>query len=145
MRTSKYHRPEDGVIIYGLAENYGRLALHRVERFLLRLPAFQTPREPSLFTGRLFDLQQLRVSFHSPIKPIWSLWYRSAQIFRRLSPSAAAAFDEDNAATVIAEGIITKQMLVEKPSRSLTPAPWISRASNARATGSKRGCGRVAE
>jgi hypothetical protein len=26
------HRPEDGIIIYGLAENYGRLALHRVER-----------------------------------------------------------------------------------------------------------------
>jgi hypothetical protein len=26
------HRPEDGIIIYGLAEDYGRLALHRVER-----------------------------------------------------------------------------------------------------------------
>ena len=26
------HRPEDGVILYGLAEDYGRLALHRVER-----------------------------------------------------------------------------------------------------------------
>jgi hypothetical protein len=26
------HRPEDGVVIYGLAEDYGRLALHRVER-----------------------------------------------------------------------------------------------------------------
>jgi hypothetical protein len=26
------HRPEDGIIIYGLAEDYGRLTLHRVER-----------------------------------------------------------------------------------------------------------------
>jgi hypothetical protein len=26
------HRPEDAIIIYGLAEDYGRLALHRVER-----------------------------------------------------------------------------------------------------------------
>ena len=26
------HRPEDGIIIYGLAEDYSRLALHRVER-----------------------------------------------------------------------------------------------------------------
>jgi hypothetical protein len=26
------HRPEEGIIIYGLAEDYGRLALHRVER-----------------------------------------------------------------------------------------------------------------
>jgi len=26
------HRPEDGIIIYGLAENYDRLTLHRVER-----------------------------------------------------------------------------------------------------------------
>jgi hypothetical protein len=26
------HRPEDAVVIYGLAEDYGRLALHRVER-----------------------------------------------------------------------------------------------------------------
>jgi hypothetical protein len=26
------HRPEDGIVIYGLAEDYGRLALHRVER-----------------------------------------------------------------------------------------------------------------
>jgi hypothetical protein len=26
------HRPEDGIIIYGLAEDYGRLVLHRVER-----------------------------------------------------------------------------------------------------------------
>jgi hypothetical protein len=26
------HQPEDGIIIYGLAEDYGRLALHRVER-----------------------------------------------------------------------------------------------------------------
>jgi hypothetical protein len=26
------HRPEDGIIIYGLAEDYERLALHRVER-----------------------------------------------------------------------------------------------------------------
>jgi hypothetical protein len=26
------HRPEDALIIYGLAEDYGRLALHRVER-----------------------------------------------------------------------------------------------------------------
>jgi hypothetical protein len=26
------HRPEDAIIIYGLAENYDRLALHRVER-----------------------------------------------------------------------------------------------------------------
>src|SRR6478672_7562767 len=26
------HRPEDGIIVYGLAEDYGRLALHRVER-----------------------------------------------------------------------------------------------------------------
>ena len=26
------HRPEDGILIYGLAENYSRLVLHRVER-----------------------------------------------------------------------------------------------------------------
>jgi hypothetical protein len=26
------HRPEDAIIIYGLAENYGRLTLHRIER-----------------------------------------------------------------------------------------------------------------
>jgi hypothetical protein len=26
------HRPEDAIIIYGLAEDYGRLALHRIER-----------------------------------------------------------------------------------------------------------------
>lgn len=26
------HRPEDGIIVYGLAEDYGRLTLHRVER-----------------------------------------------------------------------------------------------------------------
>ena len=26
------HRPEDAIIVYGLAEDYGRLALHRVER-----------------------------------------------------------------------------------------------------------------
>src|SRR5262249_36541551 len=26
------HRPEDGIIIYGLAEGYGGLSLHRVER-----------------------------------------------------------------------------------------------------------------
>jgi hypothetical protein len=26
------HRPEEGIIIYGLAEDYGRLSLHRVER-----------------------------------------------------------------------------------------------------------------
>ena len=26
------HRPEEGIIVYGLAEDYGRLALHRVER-----------------------------------------------------------------------------------------------------------------
>jgi hypothetical protein len=26
------HRPEDGIVIYGLAEDYGRLAIHRVER-----------------------------------------------------------------------------------------------------------------
>ena len=26
------HRPEDGILIYGLAEDYGRLALHRIER-----------------------------------------------------------------------------------------------------------------
>jgi hypothetical protein len=26
------HRPEEGILVYGLAEDYGRLALHRVER-----------------------------------------------------------------------------------------------------------------
>jgi hypothetical protein len=26
------HRPEDAIIVYGLAEDYGRLTLHRVER-----------------------------------------------------------------------------------------------------------------
>jgi hypothetical protein len=26
------HRPEDGLVVYGLAEDYGRLVLHRVER-----------------------------------------------------------------------------------------------------------------
>jgi hypothetical protein len=26
------HRPEDGILVYGLAEDYGRLALHRIER-----------------------------------------------------------------------------------------------------------------
>jgi hypothetical protein len=26
------HRPEDAIIVYGLAEDYGRLALHRIER-----------------------------------------------------------------------------------------------------------------
>jgi hypothetical protein len=26
------HRPDDAILIYGLAEDYGRLALHRVER-----------------------------------------------------------------------------------------------------------------
>jgi hypothetical protein len=31
-RETTRHRPEDAIIIYGLAENYGRLTLHRIER-----------------------------------------------------------------------------------------------------------------
>jgi hypothetical protein len=62
------HRPEDGIIIYGLAENYDRLALHRIER------------RPAVFIEML--------------------------------GKAAAAFDSDNAATVTAEGAITKQCVI---------------------------------
>src|SRR5262249_2463055 len=59
------HRPEDAIIIYGLAEDYSRLSLHRIER------------RPAVFIEML--------------------------------GKAVAAFDTDNAAAVIAEGVVTKQ------------------------------------
>ena len=62
------HRPEDAIIVYGLAEDYGRLALHRVER----RPA----------------------------------------VFIEILGKAAAAFDADSAATVTAEGVVTKQCVI---------------------------------
>jgi len=62
------HRPEDAIIVYGLAEDYGRLALHRVER----RPA----------------------------------------VFIEMIGKAAAAFDANSAATVTAEGVVTKQCVI---------------------------------
>jgi hypothetical protein len=62
------HRPEDAIIIYGLAEDYGRLALHRVER------------RPAVFVEML--------------------------------GKAAAAFDALSAASVTAEGVVTRQCVI---------------------------------
>jgi hypothetical protein len=62
------HRPEDAIIIYGLAEDYSRLALHRIER------------RPAVFVEML--------------------------------GKAASAFDADSAATVTAEGVITRQRVI---------------------------------
>ena len=62
------HRPEDAIIVYSLAEDFCRLALHRVER----RPA----------------------------------------VFIEMIGKAAAAFDADSAATVTAEGVVTKQCVI---------------------------------
>jgi hypothetical protein len=73
------HRPDDAIIVYGLAEDYCRLALHRVER----RPA----------------------------------------VFIEMIGKAAAAFDADSAATVTAEGVVTKQCVI---------CPYRSRCAAAR-------------
>jgi hypothetical protein len=62
------HRPEDALVAYGLAEDYFRIALHRVER------------RPAVFIEVL--------------------------------GKAAVAFDADSAATVTAEGVVTKQCVI---------------------------------
>jgi hypothetical protein len=62
------HRPEDAIIVYGLAEDYSRLVLHRIER------------RPAVFIEML--------------------------------GKAAAAFDASSAATVIAEGVATRQCVI---------------------------------
>jgi hypothetical protein len=89
------HRPEDGIIIYGLAEDYGRLALHRVERrpavlieMLGKAAAFDATKQCVICPIAAAALPPRRTPFQQPA-PAASTRQRYAPLIASSPPASA--------------------------------------------------------